>query len=183
VSPSDQTVSPGDQTTPIQKLEVRSLPWAVRPPEPALLLHHLLHQLCPPHSCDAHDFSCVPCGALDSTRTTHGPDVYDYSRTTRGPGALPAPLLALPSGYVRATDTTSTSAVTVGEGHTGSTSGESSSDDHEGEAGLPTDRLTLSATLAPTLSLVPSSIRAALIDLNWCCAMEEEFAGLIANNT
>jgi uncharacterized membrane protein len=45
------------------------------------------------------------------------------------------------------------------------------------------DRLTLSATSASTLSSVPSSIRAALIDPNWCRAMEEEFAALIANNS
>jgi hypothetical protein len=30
---------------------------------------------------------------------------------------------------------------------------------------------------------VPSSVHAALIDLNWHRAMEEEFAALIANNT
>jgi hypothetical protein len=47
---------------------------------------------------------------------------------------------------------------------------------------LPADRLTLSATLALTLSPVPS-VRAALIDPNWRCAMEEEFVPLIANNT
>jgi hypothetical protein len=48
---------------------------------------------------------------------------------------------------------------------------------------LPADRLTLLATLAPTLSPVPSSVYTALVDPNWCCAMEEEFAALIANNT
>jgi hypothetical protein len=48
---------------------------------------------------------------------------------------------------------------------------------------LPADRLTLSATLASTLSLVPSSVCAALVDPNWRHAMEEEFAALIANNT
>jgi hypothetical protein len=45
------------------------------------------------------------------------------------------------------------------------------------------DRLTLSATLASTLSLVPSSIRATLVDPNWRCTMEAEFAALITNNT
>jgi hypothetical protein len=45
------------------------------------------------------------------------------------------------------------------------------------------DRLTLSATSASTLSLVPSSVRATLIDPNWRRAMEEEFAALVANNT
>jgi hypothetical protein len=48
---------------------------------------------------------------------------------------------------------------------------------------LSADRLTLSATSASTLSPVPSSVRAALVDPNWRCAMEEEFAALIANNT
>jgi hypothetical protein len=33
------------------------------------------------------------------------------------------------------------------------------------------------------LSLVPSSVRAALINPNWCRVMEEEFATLITNNT
>jgi hypothetical protein len=48
---------------------------------------------------------------------------------------------------------------------------------------LPADRLTLSATSTLTLSPVPSTFRAALIDPNWYRAMEEEFAALIANNT
>jgi hypothetical protein len=48
---------------------------------------------------------------------------------------------------------------------------------------LLTDRLTLSATSASTLSPVPSSIRDAFVDPNWRRAMEEEFATLIANNT
>jgi hypothetical protein len=52
-----------------------------------------------------------------------------------------------------------------------------------GEAGLLTDRLTLSATSASIVLPVPSSVRAALIALNWHRAMEEEFAALIANNT
>jgi hypothetical protein len=33
------------------------------------------------------------------------------------------------------------------------------------------------------LSLVPSSVHAALVDPNWCRTMEEGFATLIANNT
>jgi hypothetical protein len=48
---------------------------------------------------------------------------------------------------------------------------------------LPTNRLTLSATSASTLSPVPSSICVALIDPNWHRAMEDKFAILIANNT
>jgi hypothetical protein len=47
---------------------------------------------------------------------------------------------------------------------------------------LPTDRLTLLATSASALSLVPSSVHAALTDLSCHHAMEEEFATLITNN-
>jgi hypothetical protein len=43
---------------------------------------------------------------------------------------------------------------------------------------LPTDRLTLSVTSALTLSPVPSSVRAALVDPNWRHTMEEEFAAM-----
>jgi hypothetical protein len=86
--------------------------------------------------CSLYDFGCAPCGALNSTRTTRGPGIYDYSRTTHGSRALPAPLLAPPLGYARVTDTASTSAVTASEGRTGGTSGQSSSDDHSGEAGF-----------------------------------------------
>jgi hypothetical protein len=112
-----------------------------------------------------------------------GPSIYDYDRTTHGSGALPTPLLALPTSCVRATGTASTSAVTAGEGRTSGTSDQFSSDDHASEVGLPADRLTLSATLVPTLSSVPSSVCAALADPNWHRAMEEEFATLITNNT
>jgi hypothetical protein len=87
--------------------------------------------------CGAHDFDCAPRNALDSTRTTHDPSVYDYSHTTRGPRALLAPLLTSPTGYARATGTTSTSTVTIGEGPTSGTSGQSSFDDHVGESGFP----------------------------------------------
>jgi hypothetical protein len=48
---------------------------------------------------------------------------------------------------------------------------------------LPTDKLTLSATSASTLLPVPSFVHTSLVDLNWCCTMEEEFAALVANNT
>jgi hypothetical protein len=48
---------------------------------------------------------------------------------------------------------------------------------------LSTDRLTQLVTSVPTLSPVPSSIRAALIDPNQPHIMEEEFAALITNNT
>jgi hypothetical protein len=110
---------------------------------------------------------------------TRGPSVYDHSSTTHISGALPAS----PSGYTGATITAFKSAVATGEHCTGGTSDQSSSDDHMGEAGLLTDRLTLSATSASIVLPVPSSVRAALIALNWHRAMEEEFAALIANNT
>jgi hypothetical protein len=48
---------------------------------------------------------------------------------------------------------------------------------------FPTDRLTLSATSVLTLSPVPSSIRATLVDPSWRRAMEEEYDALITNNT
>jgi hypothetical protein len=48
---------------------------------------------------------------------------------------------------------------------------------------LSADRLTLSATSTSTLSSVPSSVCTTLIDPNWRCVMEEEFAALITNNT
>jgi hypothetical protein len=44
----------------------------------------------------------------------------------------------------------------------------------------PIDRLNLHAA---TLSLVPSSIRAALTDPAWRLAMQDEFDALQANNT
>jgi hypothetical protein len=65
------------------------------------------------------------------------PDIYDYGRRTRGFGALPAQLLALPSSSVRATGITFTSAVAVSKGHIGGTSDQSSFVDHAGEVGFP----------------------------------------------
>jgi hypothetical protein len=59
---------------------------------------------------------------------------------TRGIGVPPlaAALLSSPSGYAGVTDTTSTSAATIDEGHTGGTSDQPSSNDDVGEAGLST---------------------------------------------
>jgi hypothetical protein len=48
---------------------------------------------------------------------------------------------------------------------------------------LPTDKLTQSATLSSPLSLVPTSVRAALTNPSWHRAMEEEYYALITNNT
>jgi hypothetical protein len=62
-------------------------------------------------------------GMHDSTHASHGTSVPI--------------LLVSPSGCAGATGITSTSAVAVGEGHTGGTSGQPSSDDHAGEARLP----------------------------------------------
>jgi hypothetical protein len=69
----------------------------------------------------------------------HGPGVPDSGRASRGSGILTlcVVLLASPSGYVGATGTASTSVVTIGEGYTGGISGQTSSDDHVGEVGLP----------------------------------------------
>jgi hypothetical protein len=111
---------------------------------------------------DAHDFSYAQHGTLDSTHSTRGPSIYDHSRTTYGFGALPVS----PSGCAGATVTVSTSAVNPREGCTSGSSGQSSSDDHVSEAGLPADRLTLSATSASIVSTVPSSVHTALIDPN-----------------
>jgi hypothetical protein len=85
--------------------------------------------------------------------------------------------------YAGATSIASTSAIATGKGRTGGSSDQPSSDSHIGEEGLPANKLNLSATSASTLSPVPSFIHATLIDLNWRCAMEEEFAALITNNT
>jgi hypothetical protein len=80
--------------------------------------------------------SVAPRGTLDSTRTTCGPGVYNYGRTTHDSEALPAPLLVSPSSYVKATDTASMLAVAVGEGRTGVTSNQSSSGDQACEVGF-----------------------------------------------
>jgi hypothetical protein len=45
------------------------------------------------------------------------------------------------------------------------------------------DKLTLLATSSSLLSLVPTSVHAALADPSWHHAMEEEYDALITNNT
>jgi hypothetical protein len=46
------------------------------------------------------------------------------------------------------------------------------------------DRFILAAmTTSPTPSLIPSSIRAALVGLNWRAAMEDEYGALMSNGT
>jgi hypothetical protein len=72
----------------------------------------------------------------------------------------------LQSGCAGATYSASTSTVATSEGRNGGTFGQSSFDDHTDVAGLSVDRLTMSATLASTLSPVPSSVRASLVDPN-----------------
>jgi hypothetical protein len=102
--------------------------------------------------------------------------LYDSGRITCGS----APLLASPSGYVRATGTSSTSAVAAGEGRTNGTSSQSSSDDHVGEAGLlASDRQTHPVGhLDVNLSPVPSFVRVALIDPNWCAPWKKSLRPL-----
>jgi hypothetical protein len=78
-----------------------------------------------PH--DAHAFGRAPCDAHDSGHATHSTGV---------PG-VPATLLVLPSIYVGATGTASTSEVTAGKDCTSGTFGQPSSNDHEGEVELP----------------------------------------------
>jgi hypothetical protein len=63
-----------------------------------------------------------------------GPDIHDSAHASRGFGALA--LLVSPLGCTGATGTASTSAVAIGEGRTGGTYGQHSSDDHMGEVGL-----------------------------------------------
>jgi hypothetical protein len=89
--------------------------------------------------CGAHNFGYTPRCALDSTRTMRGPDVYDSDCINCGSGipALPAALLASPSGYEGATGTASTAADATSKGRTGGTSCQPSSVDHAGEVGLP----------------------------------------------
>jgi hypothetical protein len=126
-----QTVSPGGQTTP------RIKAWMVRPSAPhdpiIGCLADFLHNPCDA-SCGAHDFDCTPCGTHTSTCATHGHGVHDFARASHSSGV--PPLLTSSSGCAGATYTTSTSIVTAGEGHTGGTSGQPSSDDHTGKAGL-----------------------------------------------
>jgi hypothetical protein len=91
------------------------------------------------------DFTHAPRGTHDFGRAPH--NTHDFARATRDLNShdsarvscdfdVPA-LLALPSGCTGATDTASTSAVAAGEGHTGGTSSQPSSDDHTDETGLP----------------------------------------------
>jgi hypothetical protein len=83
--------------------------------------------------CTARDFGCTPRGTHDSGRITCDSSIP----------AIPAALLASPSGYAGATGTASTSAVATSKGYTGGLSGQPSSDDHAGEAGVPaSDRQT-----------------------------------------
>jgi hypothetical protein len=47
-----------------------------------------------PRAC-AHDFGCAPRGALESTHATHGPDIHDSGRATRGSGVPALPVACL----------------------------------------------------------------------------------------
>jgi hypothetical protein len=85
------------------------------------------------------DFGRAPRSTHDSAHVTCGPNFHDSSCATRGTGVptLPAALLTLPSGYAEATNTASVSAVATGEGCTGGTLAQPSSNDHVDKAGLP----------------------------------------------
>jgi hypothetical protein len=48
---------------------------------------------------------------------------------------------------------------------------------------LSVNKLTLSATSSSSLSPMPTSVRATLVDPSWRRAMEEEYDALTANNT
>jgi hypothetical protein len=127
-----------------------SLWWSDRPQNSGWWSnHHPRRSDCPTHhdffvACfidlrrtprSAHAFSDTPRSAHDSTRAMCGLGVHDSVRAFCG-SSIPA-LLVSPSGYVRATSTASTSVVAVGEGRTSATSCQPSSNDLEGEAGLP----------------------------------------------
>jgi hypothetical protein len=121
------------------------------------------------------DFSCTPRSALDSTRACTAPTSQLYplhylcrSRAARESSALPLHQQSLPVKVVPVAPSVNPHPMTTWA--------------KQGFR-LPTNRLTLSATSTSSLSSVPSSVHAALIDLNWHRAMEEEFAALIANNT
>jgi hypothetical protein len=88
--------------------------------------------------CGALDFGCTPRGVHDSDRVTHGSSVP----------ALPAALLASPSGCAGATDTASTSAAATGEGRTSGLSGQPHTMTTRVKRGfrIPADNLSLSAT-------------------------------------
>jgi hypothetical protein len=125
----------------------------VRPPNPRGLIVVCLA-----------DFHHAPRGAHDSTRTTCSLGVHDSALTSCG-FSIPT-LLASPSGYTGATGIASPSAVAAGKGHTGGTSGQPSSNDHTGEAGLSAVgwQTHIVATSSSPLSPVPTSICAALTD-------------------
>jgi hypothetical protein len=103
----------------------------------------------------ARDFGYAQRRALDSTHATCYANVYDHSRTTNGFRGLPVS----PSGYTRATITTSTLAVATGEGCTGGISGQSSSDDHAGEVVL----LAFSRQTYPVIHFGVNSVTGAFL--------------------
>jgi hypothetical protein len=89
----------------------------------------------------ANAFGCAPQGAHDSTCATRVLNVYDSTHASRSSG-IPT-LLTSPLGYTRVIGTASTLEVIAGEGRTGGTSGQPSSNDHVGEVGfLTTGRQT-----------------------------------------
>jgi hypothetical protein len=138
---SGQTASPGGQTTlppSVQRLAVRPPPRVVLPPGPVLLLRRLFHRLWPPH---------VRRPQL-RPRPTQRPRLHQcHVRPRHLRLRLHHPRLRRPN------PTHSTTHISLGlreshrhrlyissrrdEGRTDGTSGQSSSDDHAGEAGFP----------------------------------------------
>jgi hypothetical protein len=118
---------------------------------------------------DIHDSGHILCGA------------YDSGRATRGSGIpfLPATLLVPPSGCAGSTGASPMKVIPVSP----PVNPHSMTTQTKWGFQLSADKLTLSATLASCMSSVPNSAHAALTNLNWRCAMEEEFASLIVNNT
>jgi hypothetical protein len=158
-----------------QGLVVRSPPLVVRPSNPTQHLRRLLRRPQSP-PCGAHDFGY----AHAVLSTPPAPCAAPVSTTSAAP--LVAPTFQL---YPRCGREASTSVVATDNGRTVAPPINNHSMTMRVKRGfwLSTDRLTLSATSVPTLSPMPSSVRAALVDPNWCRAMEEEFAALIINNT
>jgi hypothetical protein len=172
----NQIASPGDQTTLRTEAEDQTTPHTEAGGQTTTLGSPTAR------TCAAPSSPTSPSLATPRVAPTTWAAPHAVPLTPLAPHAAPAST-TMTTPPATATGTASTSGIATGEGRAGSTSGQFSSDDHVGEAGLPVDKLTLSATSAPTLSLVPSFVPVALTDGNWHLIMEEGFAALITNDT